>query len=307
MDRAGYAFVVLSDTRRQELALEAAVGAAAQAGLDSDGANVFRVRSSIHVELPRARAIARVESPDSVAVAWRMVQVARFWKRRDAPVARLVRPELQPFVLATGVVTVWHRLVADGEVRPRELGRAARALHDLGRHDLSDDLPRFDAYPAADTWLDWPAAWLAEPDREALKERLRVLRAWWERESASAPLGTTIIHGDPHDQNAVATRQGIVLVDLEDAAVGPACWDFAPLAAGVRRYGRPKELLTQFIAGYGEDPRNWKGFERMCELYELSVLAWAVRLGEVSSEMSTESALRVDSFLGRSSASWTLS
>ena len=70
-----------------------ATEAARRAGLDAAGAEVLRVRASIHVELPRADVVARVEGPGRQELALRQVLVARALAARDAPVTRLVRPE----------------------------------------------------------------------------------------------------------------------------------------------------------------------------------------------------------------------
>jgi hypothetical protein len=287
-------------------ALEAAVDAASQAGLDSRDARVCRVRSSIHVELPRARVAARVEVPGSEAVASRLVRVARFWEERDAPVARLVRPEMQPLASCGGAVTLWRWLRAEGAVSAFELGRTARILHDLGRHELPHDLPRLEPTARVREWIHRPVAWIREPDRLVLMERLNDLERWWRDEGASDPLGFVLLHGDVHRENSLATHKGVVLLDLEDAGVGPVSWEFAPFAVGVRRYGLPNEMLLRFCAGYGEDPRSWVGFDRMCELYELEVVVWALHCGERSRSLAREAAIRLDGFLGRGSKDWTM-
>ena len=76
--------------------------AASRADLNGAGAEVLRVRTSIHVELPQADVVARVEGPGGQELALRQVVVARALGARNAPVARLVIPDIQPRQIGDG-------------------------------------------------------------------------------------------------------------------------------------------------------------------------------------------------------------
>lgn len=93
-------------------ALSLATEVARRAGLDAAGAEVLRVRSSIHVALPRADVVARVEGPGEQDLALRQVLAARALAARDAPVARLFRPEVQPLLVGNRAVDA----VASGSI-----------------------------------------------------------------------------------------------------------------------------------------------------------------------------------------------
>ena len=116
----------------------------------------------------------------------------------------------------------------------------------------------------------------------------------------------TLVHGDLHRANALNTEDGIVLIDFEDAGVGPAGWDLVPLAVGVRRYGDPADEFERFVKGYGIDPRPWPGHEMMCQVYELEVAIWALHCSDANPEMIGEAQIRVDGILGRSRSLWTM-
>ena len=102
------------------------------------------------------------------------------------------------------------------------------------------------------------------------------------------------------------TADGLVLIDLEDAGVGPASWDFAPLALGVERYGLPPEHFEDFANGYGAEPGAWPGHRLMCDVYELVVTAWAVACSGESTAMATEAAVRISGVLNDDPTLWTL-
>jgi hypothetical protein len=107
--------------------------AASQADLDGAEAAVLRVRSSVHVELPHADVVARVEGPGGQELALRQVVVARALAARDAPVARLVVPEIQPLLIGDGAVTLWRRLRSVAVPTIEAVGGAVRAIHDALR------------------------------------------------------------------------------------------------------------------------------------------------------------------------------
>ena len=59
-------------------------------------------------------------------------------------------------------------------------------------------------------------------------------------ESSDDPLDVGLVHGDVHRENTLVTDEhGVILVDLEDAGVGPMSWDLVHLAVEVHRYGVP--------------------------------------------------------------------
>lgn len=243
-----------------------------------------------------------------MSLAKNQVSTADELTHRGAPVAALVCPELQPFAFDDANVTLWQYLNGRPITDLGELGRTVRSLHSATRDDLPAGLPSLDFLTDISRWIDTTAEWPESAARLEIERRFTVLKRWWDRESADDPLGILLVHGDVHRENTIVTKDGdVVLVDLEDAGVGPASWDLVPLAVGVRRFGDPAEEFQAFVSAYGADPNRWSGFERLCEIYELSITVWAIRCAEKSSEFLDEARIRLDGILGRGDQIWTLS
>ncbi len=286
-------------------ALSLATEAARRAGLDAAGAEVLRVRTSIHVELPQADVVARVEGPGEQELALRQVLVARALAARDAPIARLVQPEIQPFFIGNRAVTLWRRLRSVATPTLWAMGRAVRTIHEATAGSLPKGVPTIDPFGQVRACLDSPSAWSGSAAIAELRRRADELASRWQEETRDDPLGVVVVHGDPYADNAVVTEGGLVLIDLEDAGVGPASWDFAPLGVGVERYGEPAEDFQQFATGYGAEPGAWPGYYLMRRVYELWVVCWAVRCTADSPGVAGEAAVRVAGLLEGDPTRWT--
>ncbi len=287
-------------------ALRVAAEAGRQAGVDVLDARVLRVRSSVHVELPRAGVVARVEAPGNEELAHTQVWAARLLADRGAPVARLFRHELQPILLGDAAVTLWRRLRSVHALRLEALGRSVRALHEATRDALPPDSIALDPFVRIRSDLDLSTSWSGSKESEALLRRLEALEAEWPSATREDPLGTVLVHGDVHADNAMVTEDGLVLIDLEDAGIGPASWDFVPQAVGARRYGLPPERYREFVGGYGSEPGDWPGLDLMCQVYEFLVTAWAMRCSADSPRLAAEASIRVEGLLNGGERLWTL-
>jgi hypothetical protein len=286
-------------------AIALACRAARTLGLDVADARVVRLRSSAHVLLPAAGAIARVEAPGYEDLARRQALLAEYLWSCSAPVAELIRPGEQPFILETGSVVVWRRIQNTGTPSPGDLGRALRAFHGSGGHAFPPSLPIIDPLGRIHKSLDRITPWGDTDVLNALRNLAARYEGGWTSAVEGDPLGTATVHGDVHLENVICTESGLILIDLEDSGLGPASWDFAPLAVGVERYGLSPAVYEGVLEGYATDPGEAQGFELMCRVYELLVTAWAVECSPSSPRMAEEAALRVDTLLGRRSANWT--
>ncbi len=298
--------MVDSDENPGARALRLAKAAGRKAGVDVSDAKLLRVRSSVHVELPRAEIVARVEASGAERLAERQVRIAQLLADRGAPVARLVEPEFQPYLMEDGAVTLWQWLEKVADPDFAALGQAVAALHEATRRSLPSDLPSFDPLQVVHGYLDWPSPWSGSDESEELGRRADTLALEWRSAVRDDPLGRVIVHGDLHQDNAIVTEQGLILLDLEDAGKGPASWDFAPLKVGVERFGVPPEDYRAFVAGYGSEPGAWEGLGVMCRIYELLVAAWTMRCSAGSLRMAEEASVRVATVLGRGEGRWTL-
>jgi hypothetical protein len=287
-------------------ALDMVAEAARQADLDPSGAEVLRVRNSVHVELPLADVVARVEGPGAQNLATRQVLVARALAACDAPVARLVRPEIQPLMIGDSAVTLWSRLRSVAVPTLEAVGRAVRVIHDATAGRLPSGVPPIDPFEQVRACLDSPSSWSGSTEVSELQRRADELATQWRERTQDDPHGQVIVHGDPHIDNAIVTADRLVLIDLEDAGVGPASWDFVPLALGVKRYGLPPGDFEHFAIGYGSEPGAWPGHRLMCDVYELVVTAWAVACSIDSPLMASEAAVRISGVLEDDPTPWTL-
>jgi hypothetical protein len=288
-----------------EHALSLAREAGRRLGLDVSGARLLRARSSAHVELPEASVIARVEPPGAEELAERQVTVGRCLMAANAPVPWLEQPEKQPITLGGGAVVLWQRVESVGAPDPETVGRAIKRIHDSAPGKPAADFPRIDPLTRTRASLAKVSAWTGTPEWNALDRLTEECEASWASLVAADPLGQVLVHGDVHLDNALQTSEGSIMVDLEDAGLGPASWDFVPLAVGVRRYGLATAVYESFISGYGASPTLGEGLDTLCTIYELLVTSWAMECSHNSPEMATEAALRVATLLGTGNERWS--
>ncbi|MGB6000255.1 MAG: aminoglycoside phosphotransferase family protein [Thermoanaerobaculia bacterium] len=299
--------VAMNDVTLGDRAVGLATAAARDSGLNPAGAAIHRHIVSVHVELPAAGVMARVEARDRLAIAQRQVRVARLLESRKLPAARLVFPDRQPLIYSDGVVTLWGAVVIL-ERRPDAavLGRLARRLHEATTGILPAEIPDIDP-------LSLVRGWLPRLDTEPIGEEvgklwdeLEWLERSWGETIAGDPLGTVLVHGDFHQDNVVVTPEGPTLLDLEEAGRGPASWDLVPHLVGVRRYGKSEDICRFFLKAYGADPLKWEGTEILCRAYELLLIVWAIAHRHTSPAMAAEGELRLSSFLGSTDEPWNL-
>jgi hypothetical protein len=299
---------------RQRRALDAAAGVAAEAGLDVSDAGIWRAGSAVLVGLPAVPALARVDEAARAGDARRQVTVAGLLARVGVPAVGVVGPADQPVGSAAGPVTIWAWEPPTGPaVGPREMGRAARVLHDRtrtlghGRSEVPAGVPRHDPLPAVAVELDRAEAVgaTATTDLRLLRRAVAHVGARWPS-AADDPLGAAVVHGDLHRGNVVPGRSGPVLADLELAGWGGASVDVAPQVVAVRRYGAAPGDLEEFLDGYGVDPRGWDGLEALVEAYELWVTAWAVANRTASPRAEQEAEARLRRWRTGESPIWSL-
>ena len=283
------------DDEREARALDAVIGVARGCGLLDGGAGIFRSGSAVIVGLPEARVLGRVDAPGREESARRQVIVSELLAEVGVAAVSVSDPYDQPVVTEAGAVTMWRWLnVVEGEVTPHELGRLARSLHDATRGGVSD-VPEFDLLGAVSFELDRAEELgrTSTDDLVLLRDRTERLRASWPAPEDD-PLGMAVVHGDLHRHNVLKTPTGPVLVDLEMSGVGPVCADIVPQVVAVRRYGAPRRVLDDFLAGYGLEASGWPGFEVLVQAYELWTTAWAVSNRAQSAQLEDEAEVRLD-------------
>ncbi len=303
----GTRFVAMNDVMLVDRAVELAATAARDLGLNPAGASIHRHVASVHVELPAAGVMARVESRDRIAIAQHQVCVAMFLQSRKLPIARLVLPDRQPLIYGDGAVTLWEAVVIL-ERRPDAaiLGRLARRLHEATAGILPEEISDIDPLSLIRGWLPRLGTTPIGEEVGELWGELDWLERLWGETISGDPLGTVLLHGDFHHDNVVVTPAGPTLLDLEEAGRGPATWDLVPHLVGVRRYGQSEDVCRSFLDAYGADPLKWEGTEILCRAYELLLIVWAIAHRHTSPAMAAESELRLASFLGSTDEPWNM-
>jgi hypothetical protein len=213
-----------SEVRR---AVAAAMSTASSLGLAVDDAIVVHDSNKLTLRLLPCDVLARV-APVAHQVAEFEVELAQRLAESGCPVAAL-DPRVEPRVHERDgfVVTLWtfYEPVTPREVSPADYAIALERLH-AGMRELDLPTPQFtDRVEQARQLVanrDHTPA-LADADRELLGHTLRSLgRVIGERGGAEQ-----LLHGEPHPGNVLATKNGLLFIDLETCCRGPVEFDLA--------------------------------------------------------------------------------
>jgi Phosphotransferase enzyme family len=216
--------VQASDASR---AMAAAMSIASSLGLTADDAIVVHDSNKLTLRLLPCDVLARV-APAALQVSQFEVELAQRLAGSGCPVAALER-RVDPGVYERDgfVVTLWtyYEPAAPREVSPAGYASALERLH-AGMRTLDIPAPHFtDRVEQAQQLVasrDRTPA-LAAADRELLGGTLRSLRQMIGDRGAAEQL----LHGEPHPGNVLATKNGLLFIDLETCCRGPVEFDLA--------------------------------------------------------------------------------
>ena len=207
-------------------AVAVATSTVSSLGLAVDDSIVLHNSNKLTLRLLPCDVVARV-APAAQQVAQFEVDLARQLVALECPVAAL-EPRVEPRLYERDdfVITLWtyYEPVAS-QVSPLDYANALRRLH-AGMRTLDVPTPRFtDRVDEAEQLVanrdQTPE--LPDADRELLRDALRSLRrAISERDRAEQ-----LLHGEPHPGNVLATKNGLLFVDLETCCRGPVEFDLA--------------------------------------------------------------------------------
>ncbi|MBM7490217.1 hypothetical protein JOD64_001439 [Micromonospora luteifusca] len=228
-------------------AVAAARSIAASVDLTVDDAVVLQNSNKLTLRLLPCDVLARV-APAANHVAHTEIELAQRLTESGSPVAAL-EPRVEPRVYERDgfVVTLWtyYESATHREVSPADYADALGRLH-TGMRNLDVPAPHFtDRVERAQQLVasrDRTPA-LADADRELLGNTLRSLRrVIGQRDGAEQ-----LLHGEPHPGNVLATRNGLLFIDLETCCRGPVEFDLAhaPEEVGEHYPGADQGLLRE--------------------------------------------------------------
>jgi hypothetical protein len=215
--------------------------------LKATNAVVLNNSNTLILRLLPCDVLARV-SPMEHQVAELEVELAQRLAETGSPVAAL-EPRVEPRVHERDgfVVTLWtyYEPVGTGEVSPADYADALERLH-AGMRQIDVTTPHFTDRVAEAQKLvasrDLTPA-LTDADRELLSDTLVSLRqAICDRGAAEQ-----LLHGEPHPNNVLNTKSGLLFIDLETCCRGPVEFDLAhvPQEVSERYPDVDQELLGQ--------------------------------------------------------------
>jgi aminoglycoside phosphotransferase (APT) family kinase protein len=212
--------VQASEVRR---ATAAALSVASSLGLAARAAVVLQNSNKLTLRLTPCDTLARV-APAADRIAQFEIDLARRLAAVGSPVAAL-DPRVEPRVYerAGYAVTLWtyYETAGSPAVAPADYADALARLH-AGLRLVDFAAPHFtDRVEQARRLLADRERTpdLADADRALLRTALR---------AAGAPRrAEQLLHGEPHPGNLLATRDGLVFIDLETCCRGPVEFDLA--------------------------------------------------------------------------------
>lgn len=224
--------------------------------------------------LPGLHIIARVaRSGDRYAQAERGVLLARWMAEHQVPVAAPT-PDPNPHRTRDGGVVTFWREIPGGPASPAQLGAALAALHRMPA-PMHVDLPRAAAVDKAESRLR--VVDLGQEDRTALLDMAARLQG--EYADLSYDLDQTVVHGDAHAANLMATPEGeLGWVDLDGVGWGHPEWDLVLTAIEHECGWVDDHQYGQFVDAYGYDVRSAPAYPTLRGIRLLRMTSWLAQL-----------------------------
>lgn len=236
-------------------AVEAAVAAGQESGLEITSPAVVHEGFSVLVALSPSPVVARVPV---VLPPGRPLAELQAQQRRELQavgwLAKAGHPVVAPTPLAPAEpveaagfsITLWERVEVNGGAAPDYVANAGRVaiLHGTLRHYLADlpfMTPLQRMVPQCLEFLEGRRELIAEADLDRAREEWDILgplftsREAFEARFPGVPLQA--IHGDAPYYNVIPTPAGPLDADFEEVTCGPREWDLALVGAdGVHAY-----------------------------------------------------------------------
>ncbi|MFD4248256.1 phosphotransferase family protein [Amycolatopsis thermoflava] len=279
--------------------------AAAEAGVETEGATLIRDGSNVMYRLAR-NIVARIGRPGTADTARREVETAEWLDTQGIRAVEVVQDLPQLVLVAERPVTWWHLLPPHRPATPAELATVLKAVHSL-------DVPTRPQLPPHNPFADIaPRIREATPinadDREWLLQRLDQLQADYRQLEPNQ--GRFVLHGDAWQGNVAVPDDGRpILLDLEAFSIGPKQWDLVQIAVDHTDFARLTDAdYKAFLTAYGDDDiTETPEFRTFADIQELRWVAFAASKAASNPAAADEARLRIACLQGEESRPWTWS
>ncbi len=227
---------------------------------------------------PRLLKIADPGFRSAHPILERSLRLSAWLSANDFPTpAAAEEGSAMPLAIGEAWAGIWRWEDADDtRPEPGPTGELLRRLHVL-LSDCPVSLPEVDQLDAAQrhTAALREKSGLDDASVDFLLERANSLQREWDRFGSA--LGVDAIHGDVAVDNVLSTPRGPVLIDLDNAQVGPREWDLVRVLPGAPG-GWEEDEWAEFARGYGYDVRRAAGGEVLRDVRHLRSLVY--KLGD---------------------------
>jgi phosphotransferase family enzyme len=238
---------------------------ASELDLTADDAIVLQDSNRLTARLLPCNVLARV-APASHQAAELEIRLAERLAGTGSPIAAL-EPRVEPLAYARDgfKITLWtyYERLTSGTASPLDYAQALQRLH-VGMREVDLMTPHFmdrvaEAQQLVGTRSLTPA--LDDADRDLLSDRLGRL----SRAISDSGAAEQLLHGEPHPGNLLATKDGLLFVDLETCCRGPVEFDLAHVPDEVAEcypdadqglIGECRGLVLAMVAAWRWDPSD---------------------------------------------------
>ncbi|MEU0469696.1 aminoglycoside phosphotransferase family protein [Amycolatopsis sp. NPDC006131] len=276
--------------------------AAAEAGVDTEGAQLIRDGSNVMYRLPGG-IVARIGRPGTADTARREAETAIWLASQGIPAVQVIESLPQLVVVAERPVTWWHLLPPHRPATPAELATVLKAVHSL-------DVPTRPQLPLHNPFAGIaPRIRDATPinadDRDWLLQRLEQLEADYHQLEMNQ--GRFVLHGDAWQGNVAVPENGQpILLDLEAFSIGPRQWDLVQIAVDYTDFARLTDAdYKSFLTAYGDDDiTETPEFRTLADIQELRWVAFAASKAASNPNAAHEARHRIACLRGKKPRPW---
>ncbi|MGQ4600368.1 phosphotransferase [Nocardia sp. R6R-6] len=211
----------------------------------------------------------------------------------ESAVALNPLPGPQPVLTGAAVATFWPYRASPGRPPAADVARLVRCLHAQPVPPFSipkyQPLQRLHDALDADDVREEPA--LTCQERTWLRARAHELIAAFD--TTAFPLGQGLVHADAHDENVVLDNDRWVLIDWDNACLGPRELDLAGTLPD--HFHTPNSKRAEFVNAYGYDLLDWPDWPLLRDITEYHSLGSYIRLAATVPQAARELRRRVES------------